>query len=296
MKKSSKGLEYARGGAGACVLHSGEKCKDAEVIIPEKGLFERRVIRIGDYAFANNTRIKSVFIPEGVASIGPNAFENCTNLETVFLPQSLKTIGSRAFARCEKLNNIVLPSTVSFIFRETFAHCYSLESLDLRHICSIGERAFEKCVSLVDVAVSDKLKKVHASSFLGSKYYMQRSKQKGIAIYLGKWLIGYSGYPEEYVIAKDTIGIATDLFVNGHHIKHTKNPQYDAAEKAFWSALECSSLPLPPVPPEYFEELVPAKICYEGTLAEWNNIIKLPGEKRIPAMIIAEDATIETFL
>ena len=48
--------------------------------------------------------------------------------------------------------------------------------------------------------------------------------------------------------------------------------------------------------PEYFEEIIPVKIRYEGAGAEWNRIVKLRGNKRIPTLITTEDETIETHL
>ena len=48
--------------------------------------------------------------------------------------------------------------------------------------------------------------------------------------------------------------------------------------------------------PEYFEEIVPVKIRYEGTIEEWNKVIKLIGEKRILAEVSAVDGTVRTLL
>ena len=77
MRKASKGIKYTRRGAGVCSLRSADGCRDTDVIVPEQVLFKGRVIEIDNYAFRNNTQIKSVVIPEGVVSIGDNAFENC---------------------------------------------------------------------------------------------------------------------------------------------------------------------------------------------------------------------------
>ena len=73
---------------------------------------------------------------------------------------------------------------------------------------------------------------------------------------------------------------------------------YDDVLDWFNAALECPNMMLPDLShtPEYFEEIIPAKIRYEGTTAEWNRIFKLRGEKRIPALVICEDRTIETYL
>ena len=97
---------------------------------------------------------------------------------------------------------------------------------------------------------------------------------------------------------KDTLGIAADVFANEWHIKRIKNPEYDHVLDWFNAALECPNMMLPNISdtPEYFEEIVPARIRYEGTSEEWDKIIKLRGEKRIPTFITTADGTIETSL
>ena len=298
MKKASKGMTYTRRGAGVCSLRSAEGCRDTDVIIPEQVLFKGRVIEIENYAFRNNTQIKSVIIPEGIVSIGDYAFENCKNLELVVLPQSLKSIGRGAFMHCEKLKSIVLPSMITDISVETFACCYSLESIDLNNIRAIGKYAFAQCDSLVDIAMGNCLEEIDATSFRDSGYCKHRGNWKGGLLYLGKWVIECKGATDEYMVKKDTVGIATDVFANEWHIKRTKNPEYDYVLDWFNAALECPNMMLPHLSqtPEYFEEIIPAKIRYEGSSEEWNKIIKLRGEKRIPALVICEDRTIETHL
>ena len=298
MKKASKGMKYTRRGAGVCSLSNVDGCRDADIIIPEQVLFKGRVIEIDNYAFRNNAQIKSFVIPEGIVSIGDYAFENCKNLEIVVLPQSLKSIGRGAFMHCENLKSILLPSTVTSLSVETFACCYSLESIDLSHILTIGKYAFTECESLVDITVGDIIEKIDATSFRDSGYYKHHANWKDGLLYMGKWVIGCNGSTGEYVIRSGTVGIASDVFATEWHIKRTKNPEYDDVLDWFNAALECPNMMLPDLShtPEYFEEIIPTKIRYAGTTAEWNRIAKLRGENRIPAFITTEDGTIETHL
>jgi hypothetical protein len=298
MKKASKGMKYTRRGAGVCSLSKVDGCRDADIIIPEQVLFKGRVIEVDNYAFRNNAQIKSVVIPEGIVSIGDYAFENCKNLEYVVFPQSLKSIGRGAFMHCEKLNRIVLPSPIVEITTETFACCYSLESIDLSHIRAIGKSAFAQCDSLVDIAMGDCLAEIDTTSFRDSGYFKHHANWKDGLLYLGKWVIGCNGSVDEYAVQSDTVGIASDVFANEWHIKRTKNPEYDDVLDWFNAALECPNMMLPDLShtPAYFEEIIPAKIRYEGTTAAWNRIVKLRGEKRIPAFVTTDDGTIETYL
>jgi hypothetical protein len=298
MKKASKGMEYTRRGSGVCSLRSADGCKDTDVIVAEQILFKGRVIEIDNYAFRNNAQIKSVVIPEGIVSIGDYAFKKCKNLEYVVFPQSLKSIGRGAFMHCEKLNRIVLPSTIVEIATETFACCYSLESIDLSHIRAIGKSAFAQCDSLVDIAMGDCLAEINTTSFRDSGYFKHHANWKDGLLYLGKWVIGCNGSTGEYLIRSGTVGIASDVFANEWNIKRTKNPEYDDVLDWFNAALECPNMMLPDLShtPEYFEEIIPAKIRYEGTSEEWNRIVKLRGEKRIPAFVTTDDGTIETYL
>ena len=73
---------------------------------------------------------------------------------------------------------------------------------------------------------------------------------------------------------------------------------YDDVLDWFNAALECPNMMLPDLShtPEYFEEIIPAKIRYAGTTAEWNRIVKLRGEKRIPVFVTTDDEPIETYL
>ena len=87
---------------------------DAEVEIPAV-IGEYNTVYIGDGAFADNTDIKKVVIPEGVTEIRGNAFSGCTNLETVVFPETLNYIYMNAFRDCPALKDVVLPPNVSYV-------------------------------------------------------------------------------------------------------------------------------------------------------------------------------------
>ena len=83
------------------------------------------LVEIGAGAFAGNTDITSVVIPDTVKVIGAGAFLGCTNLTSVTLPAALEEIGDYAFAGCTALENLEIPETVESIGIFAFGEYFS---------------------------------------------------------------------------------------------------------------------------------------------------------------------------
>lgn len=58
------------------------------------------VVAVADRAFADNLRLQSVVLPEGVVSVGWFAFSGCVALGAVRLPASVASIAYGAFENC----------------------------------------------------------------------------------------------------------------------------------------------------------------------------------------------------
>ena len=91
---------------------------DADYTVPAS------VTAVGDYAFANNTKIQNVVLPDRVKTLGKYAFSKATNLMTLNLGTSLETIGTLAFWNCSKLESLTIPATVTEIGSTAFYNCY----------------------------------------------------------------------------------------------------------------------------------------------------------------------------
>lgn len=78
----------------------------SKLVIPEKieGL---PVESIEPMAFANNTTIQEVVLPETIYWIEDYAFAKCTNLKKINFPEALGYIDDNAFFNCTKLKTIV---------------------------------------------------------------------------------------------------------------------------------------------------------------------------------------------
>lgn len=63
---------------------------------------------IGENAFADAMRLKSVNICEGIVKIGADAFADCVRLESVTLPKSLRRIETCAFVNCQNVKRLTL--------------------------------------------------------------------------------------------------------------------------------------------------------------------------------------------
>ena len=75
---------------------------------------------------AQKDNIKSLSIPEGVASVGARAFYECANLSAVKLPESLKSVGDYAFSKCASLTTLLIPKDASSISSSAFSECSGL--------------------------------------------------------------------------------------------------------------------------------------------------------------------------
>ena len=80
-----------------------------EIIIPSSvtisGL-SYSVVTIGDDAFANNTELTSVEIPNSVTTINWSAFYGCSALTTISISEFVTSIGGSAFSECSSLTAI----------------------------------------------------------------------------------------------------------------------------------------------------------------------------------------------
>ncbi len=108
--KGSVGLAIRVGSDGTCTVVGMGTCTDTEVEVPSK-IEGFAVVAIGEDAFAGNTAIVSVILPEGVETIGENAFASCSSLAVMTLPASLRRIGRGAFLRCSNLNGVNFMNT-----------------------------------------------------------------------------------------------------------------------------------------------------------------------------------------
>ena len=110
------------------------------------------VVSIGTSAFASNTFLRSVTIPDTVTQIKDYAFSNCVQLETIHFSQNLASIGSSAFNYCTSLKEIVIPEGVTTIGEGAFQLCELLTEIVIPEgVTSIGDSAFDGCDELTTV-------------------------------------------------------------------------------------------------------------------------------------------------
>ena len=138
---------------------------------------EYRVVGIGSNAFANQSGMTSVtlpnsllylcgfrgcsgltsiVIPNSVVYIDDATFEGCTALSSVSIGNAVTHIYGGAFYGCTVLTSVVLPDAVSFIGEDAFYNCSSLSYVFLgASVETIGTYAFTGCGALETIEVSE---------------------------------------------------------------------------------------------------------------------------------------------
>lgn len=162
----SQGLEFTLSEDGRSYVCSGiGTCMDTQIVIPEQ--YEgKQVSSIGDRAFDDCDKIKSVVLPNSVESIGTEAFRSCRKCEHFQIPDTVQSIGNGAFKHCTQMKEFRLPSSIQEIPEAMFEGCFRLKKVFMTEtVMEIGPRAFYNCQSLESISLPPYLTKIGSNAF-----------------------------------------------------------------------------------------------------------------------------------
>lgn len=124
------------------------------------------IVSVGEGAFDGCTNLTHIEIPNSVESIGPGAFSNCTNLKRITLPISSEEIKEYMFSNCEHLITLNMPHPKA-ILNNAFEYCLDLKDIDLSQTTHIGNYAFVGCESIENVQFNPNLSHIGKNAFFG---------------------------------------------------------------------------------------------------------------------------------
>ena len=224
---------------------------------------------IGNSAFENCDALASFKMPAGVKVISEYAFKDCKALKSLDL-SNVTEIKKGAFLNCSTLESVTVSDKIEYATKEAFYGCDALvynEEAELKYLgndanktvllvaskslnvteCAvsattkvIADAAFNNCEYLTKITLSDSVKVINGTSFVGCSELKYNKSENGL--YLGTEVNPYM------VLIEVDISSVEDFKLN----KDTKI----IAETAF---AKCTAL---------------EDIGFEGTEAEWNAIIK----------------------
>lgn len=135
------------------------------VVIPD-AILNKKVTKIGPYAFFQRGDLTQVTIPDSVTYIDNYAFANCTALTEITIPDSVLFIAPSAFANCTGLTAVRLSSRLMTVEDFAFLNCTNLTSVLIpSSVTSIGYQAFSGCASLTSVTIPASVKSINEFSF-----------------------------------------------------------------------------------------------------------------------------------
>lgn len=115
-----------------------------------KFLRNSELTSLGNWAFAEDSSLLKIYLPDKLQNIGKGAFQNCAALQKIVLPASISTIQQSAFYKCSSLQSLKLNHTkITELPDSVFSSCSNLKRVFLpKTLTSIGSNAFQDCNSL----------------------------------------------------------------------------------------------------------------------------------------------------
>lgn len=111
--------------------------------------------KIGDEAFYQCYKIKTLTIPDGIAEIGYEAFAE-NNIEYLNCPAAITVIGGKAFRDNKSLETFTIGANIDKIDEEAFINDDKLQNLTSGNkIGTIGKKAFQACYGLNRVDIKN---------------------------------------------------------------------------------------------------------------------------------------------
>lgn len=105
--------------------------------------FPDSIVKIGDSAFANCTKLYRINMPDSITEIGSASFSGCSSLAKLKLSENLAAVPESAFSSCTALTEATIPASVKSIGSNAFSQV-ELQVTFNEGLESIGERAFPR--------------------------------------------------------------------------------------------------------------------------------------------------------
>ncbi len=140
----SLGLAYSQNADGTLTITGMGLCTDTDVIIYSTNYEGKTVTAIAEGAFANNTTVKTIYLPASITEIGEGAFAGCTALTSISVEAENKNFASVqgvlysknlttlvAFPAGLNVTEYTVADSITEIRPSAFAGCFNLTQFKL---------------------------------------------------------------------------------------------------------------------------------------------------------------------
>ncbi len=132
--------------------------------------------------YSYRDQITDVTLAGGTPIIGKNAFANFTKLTTIYNSNKIKEVHEGAFKGCTVLGGEDIYykridfSNVKVVGKEAFANCTSMKSIGLPRVTTIEEKAFKGCTAIGEISLGVFIENIGSEAFANT---LQQSTIKG---------------------------------------------------------------------------------------------------------------------
>jgi len=135
-----------------------------KLILSEKGA----LTAISADNFKDNSKLKSIIIPNTITEIAAYAFKGCSSLDSVTIPSSVNSIGINVFQGCASLSNLNMNASITKLPTNIFMGCISLTEFKFpEKVTDICGLAFNGCTGLISITIPASVNKIEANAFSG---------------------------------------------------------------------------------------------------------------------------------
>jgi hypothetical protein len=150
-----------------------------EIIVPNewKG---KKILGIGENAFAGCTGIKKIVVSEGIKYIENGAFYNCTSLNKIVLPRTLQYLGKAGTGKHLR-KGIYYGAQLNFMsnYKGVFENTAVTDVKIPISTKYIGERCFSNCTSILEINIPSGVNTIENGTFMGCNTLKQVKLAEG---------------------------------------------------------------------------------------------------------------------
>lgn len=187
---------------GTCIID--KYLGTAETITIPSVINGYKVIRLGNEAFAGNTKVKKVTLPDTITEMYGSVFKDCSNLETINTPDSLKIIGTSCFENCSKLKSFNF-NKVERIGWYVLKNCKSIEEIYVPGtIKSVPVATFDGCSNLKTLTFAEGVKEIGIHAAFNTPSLEKITIPESVTT-INNYAIGYSNLNGMIMLTVDNL-------------------------------------------------------------------------------------------